>query len=106
MNAHTNSSRRSTLHTLIQLAAGAALSPLLLRPSLAADASLISEDEPAAKALHYVEDARQSAEAKPGETCATCSLYSGDSGSAQGTCVALNNRQVKAAGWCNAWTNM
>jgi len=67
----------SRRHLLKSVAAGATL--VIGRPgtSAAADAPLISENDPAAKAVKYVEDANKAKGAKPGNTCARCSLYQG-----------------------------
>lgn len=71
----------------------------------AADAPLISEADPAAVAVHYVEDVRRAAAAKPGSTCDNCSLFTGETGATAGGCTLFTNKWVKAAGWCSAWTN-
>ena len=63
---------------------------------------LLAVDDPAAKAVKYVEDAKKAKEAE-GNTCANCSLYNGKDGSVQGPCQIIKGKAVKAAGWCNAW---
>ncbi len=68
----------------------------------AADMPLISESDPAAKAVKYVEDATKAKESA-GNRCDTCSLYQGSSGSTQGGCQIFKGKQVKAAGWCTSW---
>jgi High potential iron-sulfur protein len=96
-------SRRDLLRAL---AVGISVISLPATRTRAADAPLLSESDPAAKAYQYVEDAKRAKEAKPGNTCANCSLYAGDSGSTQGGCSLFGDKQVKAAGWCSAWTNL
>lgn len=68
----------------------------------AEDLPLISESDPVAKAVKYVEDGSKVKEAT-GNRCDTCSLYQGKDGSAQGGCQLFKGKLVKAAGWCNAW---
>ena len=102
MNTLNSSSRRAVLKS----ACGALLSTFICQKSLAEDLPLLSEDDPAAKAVHYVADVSRAKDAKPGNTCANCSLYSGDKKSMQGSCAIFGNKQVKANGWCSSWTNM
>ena len=102
MNTSHNLSRRR----LLKMLAGSALLTTALTNSGAAEVSLLSEDDPAAKAVHYVTDVSRAKDAKPGSTCATCSLYSGDSKSDHGACALFGNKQVKANGWCSSWTDM
>lgn len=102
MNVPHNLSRR----WLLKVLAGSALLATTLRNSDAEEVLMLSEDDPAAKAVHYVTDASRAKDAKPGSTCANCSLYSGDSKSDHGTCVLFGSKQVKANGWCSSWTDM
>jgi len=104
MTVPTNESRRRLLK---RLTLGIALAPLAaapLREAWAADAPLVSSDDPTAKALKYVSDVTQSKDAKPGSKCATCQLYQGAAGSAQGPCLLFPGKAVKADGWCSSWT--
>jgi hypothetical protein len=104
MNPQLFLSRRRLLKRLalaVSLAPAAASS---LRSALAAtDAPLLAISAPEAQAVKYVEDARQASAATPGSNCASCGLYQGASGSAQGPCQLFPGNQVKAAGWCTAW---
>lgn len=91
---------------LLKLTLGTALVPLTLaatRPARAADQPLIDPRSAQAKAVSYVENASEAKEAGPGNTCATCGLYQGASGSSQGGCQLFPGKQVKAAGWCSSW---
>jgi hypothetical protein len=92
---------------LANAALGVALAPLLVisRASavLAAGGALVSPAEPAAKAVKYVEDAKQAPGATAGSSCANCALYQGVAGAAQGPCQIFAGKQVKAAGWCSSW---
>ncbi len=104
MSKITNQSRRALLK---KLAIGTALIPLLdlsMARTFAADAPLVTADDPTAKALKYVDNVSKAAEAKPGSKCATCALYQGANGAAQGPCAIFPGKQVKAAGWCASWS--
>ena len=101
--ARTTLSRRKLL---TRLAMGVGLAPLAavsVRPALAAEAPLLAVSAAEAKAVKYVEDAGQTKEALPGNTCANCALYQGGYGSAQGPCQLFPGKDVKAAGWCSSW---
>lgn len=91
---------------LTGVALGMALLPLAgtLTSANAADAPLVTADDPTAKALKYVSDASKSKDAKPGSTCANCTLYQGTTGAAQGGCLLFPGKSVKASGWCSSWT--
>ncbi len=95
-------SRRRLLQ---RLALGAAAVPLAgrVRGALAAPAPLLSVEAPEARAVKYVEDARNAQGATPGSNCANCGLYQGPNGSAQGPCQLFPGKEVKAAGWCSSW---
>ena len=102
-----NPGRRALLR---RAALGLSLAPLVLgeTPSAAvAELALISEQDPAAKAVQYVEDAsRSKAAAASGANCSNCSLYSAASGAAQGSCTLFPGKLVKAAGWCSSWSGL
>jgi hypothetical protein len=98
-----NTSRRLIMMSVVN---GSLLACLVSRTSQAGEATLVSEEDPAAKALNYVEDVARSKNAKPGSKCANCSLYSGDSKSTQASCAVFGTKLVRANGWCSAWTNM
>ena len=64
---------------------------------------LLGSDDPQAKQLKYVTDAKQASAAKPDSTCANCALYQGSYGSTQGPCQLFPGKDVKASGWCSSW---
>ena len=100
----TDESRRRLLRSA---ALGVALLPIAglpLRAAIAADLSLVSADDPTAKALKYVSDASNASAAKSGSKCANCSIYQGAAGSAQGGCLMFPGKAVQATGWCSSWT--
>jgi len=92
---------------LQRLMLGVSLAPVAasgLRTVLAAtSAPLLAVDAPEAKAVNYVENASNAKGAKPGSNCASCGLYQGANGSAQGPCSLFPGKDVKAAGWCSSW---
>ena len=86
---------------------GVALAPIAgaaLRPARAADLPLVTEDDPTAKALHYVPDVSKAKDAKPGSHCGNCKLFQGAANAAQGPCLLFPGKNVKATGWCSSWT--
>jgi hypothetical protein len=77
---------------------------------LAQDA--VSESEPLAQAMGYVEDAtkvdtakfpKRAGDAGAQQFCHNCALYAGAADAEQAPCSIFQNRLVAGAGWCNAW---
>jgi hypothetical protein len=100
-----NAARRAMLK---QVAVGLAMAPLGLARSPAAhgaELALLSEQDAAAKAVHYVEDASRAKAAASGADCSNCSIY-GASGPARGSCTLFPGKLVKAAGWCSSWSGL
>ncbi len=70
--------------------------------------AVVSEKDPQAVALGYVNDATK-ADAKKypkyaaGQACGNCALYQGKPGDAAGNCPLFAGKQVAAKGWCSAW---
>ena len=103
MSAEISLSRRRLLQ---RLALGTAALPLAaagMRHALAAAAPLLSVNAAEAKAVKYVEDAKDAAGATPGSKCANCGLYQGPEGSTRGPCQLFPGKEVKASGWCSSW---
>ena len=98
-----DASRRQLLRNVTL---GTLLLPIAVAPftARAADLPLVTPDDPTAKALKYTPDASKAPDAKPGSKCATCALYQGAAGSAQGGCLLFPGKAVKATGWCSSWT--
>ena len=94
-------SRRTLLRALL---GGAMMFSVVQRSN--AEEQKLSEDDPEAKTLHYVTDVSRAKDAKPGQKCATCSLYAGDRQSTAGPCPVFDNKLVSANGWCKSWMNM
>jgi len=99
--------------SLASLAPLAPLARLAVPTAGASDAAaaalpLVSEADPAAKQLHYVEDGQHAPGATAGATCESCSLYSSVGGGAadRGACTLFPGKLVKAAGWCTSWSGL
>jgi hypothetical protein len=104
MSSETFLSRRRLLQ---RLALGVSLAPVAagsVRAALAAgSAPLLAVGAPEARAVSYVENARDAKAATPGSNCANCGQYQGANGSSQGPCSLFPGKEVKAAGWCSSW---
>jgi len=101
MTEPTSPSRRRLLE---RLALGVSLAPLAagaLRPAFAAPLLAVSSAQ--AKAVQYVESAKDAKGASPGSNCGNCGLYQGANGSTQGPCQLFPGKDVKASGWCSSW---
>lgn len=93
---------------LRQVVMGLSLTPLMLARSSSARAAALpdlSEQDPAAKAVHYVEEASRAKQAPAGAQCSNCSIYTA-LGDTAGSCTLFKNKSVKAAGWCSAWSGL
>jgi hypothetical protein len=73
---------------------------------------LVTDADPVAKALKYVEDATKATRPDkmgvPGkkQTCANCSMFTKGKkidGKEAGKCTMIAGGQVTAAGWCTGW---
>ena len=67
----------------------------------------LSEDDPSAKSLGYVEDASTVDAGKypryeAGQACSNCALYMGGD-AAEGACSIFPGKAVKATGWCSVY---
>ena len=65
----------------------------------------LSESDPTAKALGYVEDASKVDKTKfpsfkPGAHCATCNFFQGKPADAFAPCQIFPGKSVAGAGWC------
>lgn len=106
------SSRRKFLKTAALATAAVPLAGQLVGRKKAfaqEDATMLSTDDPMAKNLSYVTDAKK-AKARQGDAhCANCQLYTKTGtkdGEEIGTCTLFMNptvRHVHADGWCSAW---
>ncbi len=94
-------SRRRFLKIAAGTTAAAVMVGGLPRFARAADLPALTEADPTAKALGYVEDASKSdnAKHKAGANCANCSFYSGGP-TGRGPCQLFPGKSVNAKGWC------
>lgn len=94
--------------SLGSLAAGLAAA-LSSPPSRGASASpAVDPNDPAAKALGFVTDAKKvDAAANPtfkaAQTCASCAQYQGKATDASAPCNIFGGKAVPAGGWCKVW---
>jgi len=107
MSDRTNFQRRTFLKVscLAVMPAGLATHAGM---TLAAGAPHVSENDPTAKALGYVDDATKADKKKfpnykEGETCANCQNFEGKGNVAWGPCKIFPGKDVNAKGWCNAY---
>ncbi|HUH30398.1 MAG TPA: high-potential iron-sulfur protein [Rhodanobacter sp.] len=89
----------------LKVAAGTTMAAVVMgglpRFARAAEMPALSESDPAAKALSYVEDGAKSTNAKhkAGDDCANCQFYSGGA-TGRGSCQLFPGKSVNAKGWC------
>jgi hypothetical protein len=98
--------RRSLLKSAIT---GLAAIPVIamVRDAHAAGTPMLDDNDPSAKALHYVADgtkvdAKANPTYKAGANCANCMNYKA-AGATAGSCTIFPGKQVAAAGWCAAY---
>ena len=108
MSSSNNDGRDHSRRSFIALAGitGAALlAGVRAETARAADAPHLTEADPTAKALGYVEDASKVDKAKfpsykAGAHCATCNFFQGKAGDAYGPCQIFPGKAVAGKGWC------
>jgi High potential iron-sulfur protein len=112
MSSSKNDPRDHSRRSFIALAgvAGATLLAASLRSNQAlaaegAAAPHLSESDPTAKALGYVEDASKVDKTKfpsykAGAHCATCNFFQGKPSDAYAPCQIFPGKAVAAKGWC------
>jgi hypothetical protein len=76
----------------------------------APDVPHVALDDPTAKALGYVHDAKTVDKTNPlnqryeeGQTCANCVQLQGEAGAEWRPCTLFPGKLVAAAGWCTVW---
>jgi hypothetical protein len=93
----------------LKLAAGGVVASVLVgglpRTARADDLPHVSESDPTANALGYVEDASttKNAKYKAGDVCTNCQFYSGGA-TGYGPCQLFPGKSVSAKGWCISHT--
>jgi hypothetical protein len=98
-------SRRRFLKLVAGSAAAAVVVGGLPRMARADDLPHLSEADPTAKALGYVEDATVTKDPKhkAGDMCSNCQFYSGGA-TGFGPCQLFPGKAVSAKGWCISHT--
>lgn len=105
MKRHFSASKRILLRrsalALLTLGGSVLLPHARLR---AADGARVSEDDPTAKAMSYVEDATKAQRASSNDFCHNCRYFKGDEKTEWAPCDLFPGKEVKAGGWCKVWT--
>ena len=89
----------------LKVAAGTTVAAVVVgglpRFARAADLPHVTDADPTAKALGYVEDASKTTNPKhkPGDDCANCQFYSGGP-TGYGPCALFPGKSVSSKGWC------
>jgi hypothetical protein len=99
--------RRAMLRTLLLGAAAATAAPVC--PSRSAELEKLDVNDPAARALGYVENAGEvDAKKYPGyvqgSNCDNCLLLQGKPGNNYRPCSLFQGKLVAVSGWCKGWT--
>jgi hypothetical protein len=108
MHDEKNVTRRTFLRTIVAaLPAGAVL---VNGKSVAQDLPKLAANDPAAKALVYVENAAQVDTSNPlaarfqaGQDCSNCAQIQGEDGAAWRPCAIFPGKLVASKGWCSVW---
>ena len=97
----------TTRRKFLAATGGLALIPLISRPVMAAEK--VPLDDPAAKALKYVEDASLASGkvdkmgvAGADQLCSNCRFYTAPN-DGWGPCLLFQSRLVAGIGWCTGW---
>ena len=101
----SNESRRRFLKLAAGTTAAAMVMGGLPRLARAADLPHLTDADPTAKALGYVDDASKTTNPrhKAGDDCANCQFYSGGP-AGYGPCALFPGKAVSAKGWCMSHT--
>jgi hypothetical protein len=102
--------RRIFLKSISGLAAASAVGVPIegLAQAAKAPAAKLSESDPQAVALGYVDDTTRADQKKfpkhaASQQCSGCQLYQGKATDAMAPCPIFAGKQVAAKGWCSAW---
>jgi hypothetical protein len=109
MSSRSNAGQMATRRVLVRnLVFGAGALALGSPGSRAADLPRLEVNDPAAKALGYVENAALVDPKKypgfsKGSNCENCLKLQGAGGAAYRPCELFPGKSVAASGWCNGW---
>ena len=105
-----NLTRRTFLQTLAVALPLPAGTVMLHSESHAEDLPKLDLNDPAAKALVYVEDAATVDKSNPlaarfeaGQDCANCAQIQGEDGAEWRPCGIFPGKLVASKGWCSVW---
>ncbi|HEY8681564.1 MAG TPA: high-potential iron-sulfur protein [Rhodanobacter sp.] len=104
----SNEKNTESRRRFLKVAAGTTVAAVVMgglpRFARAADLPPVTDADPTAKALGYVEDASTTTDAKhkAGDDCSNCQFYSG--GASRGPCQLFPGKSVNAKGWCVSHT--
>jgi hypothetical protein len=101
-------SRRALLTRSLALGAAAPILSIWSATANAAALPPLDPNDPTAKALGFVNDAKSVDAAanptfKPIQKCATCAQYQGKASDPVAPCAIFAGKSVPAAGWCKVW---
>jgi hypothetical protein len=102
--------RRIFLRSISGLAAASAVGVPIgsMAQAAKAPAPKLSESDPQATALGYVDDTSRADQKKfpkhaNSQQCSGCQLYQGQATDPTAPCTIFAGKQVAAKGWCSAW---
>ena len=107
--ARTTGTTDADRRRLLKLAAfGLAAAPfagsVFAREARAADAPMVDEADPTAKALGYhCEGGKNAARTDKTAFCDNCMFYTANAGGKSGACALFPGKSVCAKGWCTSW---
>jgi hypothetical protein len=93
---------------MMAVAAGSAVLAVPVASAQTAAAEPVSPTDPLAKALGYTPESGNVDKGKfptykPGQECAKCRFYQGQTGKADGPCQIFAGKLVKSSGWCSSF---
>lgn len=104
----SRSIKRREVLTRAGTALAVALTGLMVpwrRPARGQELPKLTESDPMAKQLMYVQDASKAAAArKPESFCKNCAYFQGTADASWGPCQIFPGKQVNSQGWCTVWT--
>lgn len=105
----SNENEIESRRRFLKVAAGTTVAAVVMgglpRFSRAADLPPVTDADPTAKALGYVEDASKATNAKhvAGSNCSNCQFYTGGT-TGRGPCQLFPGKSVNAGGWCVSYS--
>ncbi|MEM7282876.1 MAG: high-potential iron-sulfur protein [Pseudomonadota bacterium] len=91
--------RRTFIVGMAATVGGSALAPLKAKEEL----PRLSESDPSAQALKYIEGASSSESVPKNQFCYNCKLYVGAKEDEWAGCQIFPGKQVAGKAWCSVW---